>query len=96
MRPLDGLKPRFGTNHPPVTSNPEVNVNAPTPTKTRRNIYMGQEYLDMEAIVVQERMRTGKDISVADLIRKACREYVDGYWKHVAKTPGDPAGQAPD
>jgi hypothetical protein len=57
--------------------------------KTRRNIYMGQEYLDMEAIVVQERKRTGKDLSVADLIRKACRDYVDGYWKAEAnRRPG--------
>jgi hypothetical protein len=50
---------------------------------------MGQEYLDMEAIVVQERKRTGKDLSVADLIRKACRDYVDGYWKAEAnRRPG--------
>jgi hypothetical protein len=48
---------------------------------------MGQEYLDMEAIVVQERKRTGKDLSVADLIRKACRDYVDGYWKVVVNQP---------
>ena len=57
------------------------------PQKTRRNIYMGQEYLDLEAIVVQERKRTGRDISVADLVRKACRAYVDAYWKR--ETRGD-------
>lgn len=51
------------------------------PIKKRRNIYMGQEYLDMEAIAVNERRRTGRDISVADIIRLACRDYKDRYWK---------------
>lgn len=60
------------------------------PVKTRRNIYMGQEYLDLEAIVVHERKRTGKDISVADLVRKACREYTSAYWTTVATTPVKP------
>lgn len=59
------------------------------PVKTRRNIYMGQEYLDLEAIAVQERKRTGREISVADLVRKACRDYADSYWRGVASTkPG--------
>ncbi len=47
----------------------------------RRNIYMGQEYLDMEAIAVSERRRTGKAVSVADMIRLACRQYKDSYWR---------------
>jgi hypothetical protein len=55
--------------------------------KTRRNIYMGQEYLDLEAIVVHERKRTGRDISVADLVRRACRDYADAYWSAVATKP---------
>ena len=53
--------------------------------KTRRNIYMGPEYLDLEAIVVNERKRTGRNLSVADLIRKACAEYADGYWSRLAR-----------
>lgn len=52
--------------------------------KKRRNVYMGQEYLDLEAIAVQERKRTGKDITVSDLIRKACKDYASGYWRSVA------------
>jgi hypothetical protein len=60
---------------------------APKSLRVRRNIYMGQEYLDLEAIVVQERMRTGRDVSVADLVRKACAEYSAAYWKGVATTP---------
>jgi hypothetical protein len=52
--------------------------------KKRRNVYMGQEYLDLEAIAVQERKRTGKDITVSDLIRKACKEYASGYWRNIA------------
>lgn len=59
-------------------------MDVPKSTKTRRNIYMGQEYLDLEAIAVQERKRTGKDISVSDLVRKACREYSASYWRDVA------------
>jgi hypothetical protein len=61
--------------------------------KTRRNIYMGQEYLDLEAIVVQERKRTGKDISVADLVRKACSDYASAYWTNVATTPAQAPAQ---
>jgi hypothetical protein len=68
------------------TPTPSGKPHTPTP-KTRRNIYMGQEYLDMEAIVVQERKRTGKDLSVADLIRKACKAYVESYWKTVVNMP---------
>jgi len=56
--------------------------------KTRRNIYMGQEYLDLEAIAVQERKRTGRAISVSDLIRRACVEFADSYWRHAAKHAG--------
>lgn len=50
--------------------------------KKRRNIYMGQEYLDMEAIAVNERKKTGRDVTVADLIRRACREFRDNYWRN--------------
>jgi hypothetical protein len=39
----------------------------------------------MEAIAVNERKRSGRDIRVADLIRKACREYTDNYWKNVVR-----------
>lgn len=53
--------------------------------KKRRNIYMGQEYLDMEAIAVSERKRTGRDIRVADLIRKACREFKENYWRSLVR-----------
>lgn len=53
--------------------------------KKRRNIYMGQEYLDMEAIAVNERKRTGRDIRVADLIRRACREYKENYWRSLVR-----------
>jgi hypothetical protein len=49
---------------------------------------MGQEYLDLEAIAVQERKRTGRDISVSDLIRQACREFSRDYWKKSVKSPG--------
>ena len=49
--------------------------------KKRRNVYMGQEYLDLEAIVVNERKRTGHDVSVSDLIRKACKDFTQSYWK---------------
>ena len=52
--------------------------------KTRRNIYMGPEYLDLESIVVNERKRTGRDVSVSDLIRRACAEYADAYWSRIA------------
>jgi hypothetical protein len=70
----------------------EVKMDFPLPPKnikTRRNIYMGQEYLDHEAIVVQERKRTGRDISIANLVRKACREYAATYWKTVVATPSE-------
>lgn len=63
------------------------------PVKTRRNIYMGQEYLDLEAIVVHERKRTGRDLSVADLVRKACKEYVEAYWKREARDGSVPNAQ---
>ena len=53
--------------------------------KKRRNIYMGQEYLDLEAIAVNERKRTGRDIRVSDLVRKACRDYKEAYWKKVVQ-----------
>jgi len=53
--------------------------------KKRRNIYMGQEYLDMEAIAVNERKRSGRDIRVADLIRKACREFKENYWRNLVR-----------
>lgn len=53
--------------------------------KTRRNIYMGQEYLDLEAIAVNERKRTGRAVSVADLIRKACLEFKDNYWRSLVR-----------
>jgi hypothetical protein len=52
--------------------------------KTRRNLYMGQEYLDLEAIAVNERKRTGRDISVSDLVRRACAEFADVYWSRIA------------
>ena len=55
--------------------------------KTRRNVYMGAEYLDLEAIVVNERKRTGRDLSVSGLIRKACADYADAYWSRIAKEP---------
>lgn len=57
--------------------------------KTRRNIYMGQEYLDIEAIAVQERKRTGRAVSVSDLIRRACIEFADAYWSRTARHPGE-------
>ena len=53
--------------------------------KIRRNIYMGQEYLDLEAIMVNERKRSGRNISVSDLVRRACAEYVHTYWSQIAK-----------
>jgi hypothetical protein len=53
--------------------------------KKRRNIYMGQEYLDMEAIAVNERKRTGRDVTVADLIRRACREFRESYWRNSVR-----------
>ncbi len=43
---------------------------------------MGQEYFDLEAIAVNERKRTGHDVSVSDLIRKACKSFVQDYWKN--------------
>ena len=49
--------------------------------KKRRNVYMGQEYLDLEAIAMNERKRTGRDITVSDLIRKACKDFTREYWK---------------
>ena len=52
--------------------------------KTRRNIYMGPEYLDLEAIAVNERKRTGRDVRVSDLVRKACAVFADAYWRRVA------------
>lgn len=54
-------------------------------TKKRRNVYMGQEYLDLEAIAVNERKRTGRDIRVSDLIRRACREYKETYWREIVR-----------
>jgi hypothetical protein len=54
-------------------------------TKKRRNVYMGQEYLDLEAIAVNERKRTGRDIRVSDLIRRACREYKESYWRDIVR-----------
>jgi hypothetical protein len=59
-------------------------------TKKRRNIYMGQEYLDLEAIAVNERKRTGRDISVADLIRKACIEFKENYWRNLVRDGDKP------
>jgi hypothetical protein len=53
--------------------------------KKRRNIYMGQEYLDMEAIAVNERKRSGRDVRVADLIRRACREFKENYWRNLVR-----------
>ncbi|MDQ3000475.1 MAG: hypothetical protein M3Y08_04345 [Fibrobacterota bacterium] len=54
-------------------------------TKKRRNVYMGQEYLDLEAIAVNERKRSGRDVRVSDLIRKACREYKENYWREIVR-----------
>lgn len=54
----------------------------PNLSKKRRNVYMGQEYFDLEAIAVNERKRSGRDISVSDLIRKACKSFVQDYWKN--------------
>jgi hypothetical protein len=56
-------------------------------TKKRRNVYMGQEYLDLEAIAVNERKRSGRDVRVSDLIRKACREYKENYWRDIVREP---------
>lgn len=55
--------------------------------KKRRNVYMGQEYLDLEAIAVNERKRSGRDVRVSDLIRKACREYKENYWRNIVREP---------
>lgn len=55
--------------------------------KKRRNVYMGQEYLDLEAIAVNERKRTGRDVRVSDLIRKACRDYKETYWRDIVREP---------
>jgi hypothetical protein len=55
--------------------------------KKRRNVYMGQEYLDLEAIAVNERKRTGRDVRVSDLIRRACRDYKDSYWRDIVREP---------
>jgi hypothetical protein len=52
--------------------------------KTRRNIYMGPEYLDLEAIAVNERKRSGRPIHVSDLVRRACSEFADAYWRRIA------------
>ena len=60
-------------------------MSMPESVKKRRNIYMGQEYLDIEAIAVNERKRTGRDIRVADLIRRACREYKESYWRNLVR-----------
>ena len=60
-----------------------VYMKEPKSSKTRRNIYMGQEYLDLDAIAVNERKRTGHNVSVADLIRRACRDFTTGYWKNM-------------
>lgn len=46
---------------------------------------MGQEYLDLEAIAVNERKRTGRDIRVSDLIRRACREFKENYWRSLVR-----------
>jgi hypothetical protein len=54
-------------------------------TKRRRNVYMGQEYLDLEAIAVNERKRTGRDIRVSELIRRACRDYKETYWRDIVR-----------
>jgi len=53
--------------------------------KKRRNVYMGQEYLDLEAIAVNERKRTGRDIRVSDLIRKACSQFKENYWRSIVR-----------
>jgi hypothetical protein len=53
--------------------------------KKRRNIYMGQEYLDLEAIAVNERKRSGRDIRVSDLVRRACREFKENYWREIIR-----------
>lgn len=53
--------------------------------KKRRNVYMGQEYLDLEAIAVNERKRTGRDIRVSDLIRRACRDFKETYWREIVR-----------
>ena len=53
--------------------------------KKRRNVYMGQEYLDLEAIAVNERKRSGRDVRVSDLIHKACREYKESYWRSIVR-----------
>ena len=60
-------------------------VSGPDSVKKRRNIYMGQEYLDMEAIAVNERKRSGRDVRVADLIRRACREFKENYWRNLVR-----------
>lgn len=46
---------------------------------------MGQEYLDLEAIAVNERKRSGRDVRVSDLIRKACREFKENYWQGIVR-----------
>ena len=48
------------------------------------NLIKGTEYenLDLEAIVVNERKRTGHGVTVSDLIRKACKDYIQAYWKN--------------
>ena len=63
--------------------------------KKRRNVYMGQEYLDLEAIAVNERKRSGRDVRVSDLIRKACREFKENYWRNIVReTDKNTAGAA--
>ena len=53
--------------------------------KKRRNVYMGQEYLDLEAIAVNERKRSGRDVRVSDLIRRACRDFKETYWRDIVR-----------
>lgn len=62
-------------------------------TKKRRNVYMGQEYLDLEAIAVNERKRTGRDIRVSDLIRRACRDYKESYWRDIVREVKETGGK---
>lgn len=50
---------------------------------------MGQEYLDLEAIAVNERKRTGRDVRVSDLIRRACRDYKETYWRDIVREVKD-------
>jgi hypothetical protein len=63
-------------------------------SKKRRNVYMGQEYLDLEAIAVNERKRSGRDVRVSDLIRRACREYKENYWRDIVRETDKNAREA--